>query len=68
MREEDDREGGPGCGHRYAQLEVGGTAWGGEDDGAEGDDGLRGVDGDVGRGADEGVVAGMHGVRVCSVV
>lgn len=39
-----------------------------EDDGAEGDDGFRGVDGNVGRGADEGMVTGMHGVRFCSVV
>ena len=43
-------------------------AWGGEDDGAERDDGFRGLDGNVSRGADEGVVTGMHGVRLCSVV
>ena len=68
VREEDDRQGVPGRGHRYAQLEVDGTAGGGEDDGAEGDDGFGGVGGDVGRGADEGVVTGMHGVCFCLVI
>ena len=67
VREEDDREGGPACGYCYSQLEVNGTAGGGKHDGAEGHYGPGGVDREFGRGADEGVVAGVHGVGFRSV-
>ena len=48
---------------RHSRLDA--TARSGKHDGAKGDNRSRRIDGYVGRGADEGVVTSVHGVRFC---